>query len=162
MIIPQIKSIKLDLPEIQSLDPQEIITEKLSAATKEQKGEFFIEDVSLYIDSLNGFPGPLIKWLLKSLKAEGIANLVKNYENPNATVKAVIGYTNGNDIHFFTGEIQGKIVSPKGESTFGFDQIFQPNNQNQTFAEMEKTEKNKISHRNLALKKLKEFLETRQ
>ncbi|NQV91770.1 RdgB/HAM1 family non-canonical purine NTP pyrophosphatase [Candidatus Woesearchaeota archaeon] len=159
MILPHIESIELDLPEIQSLDPQEIIAEKLKAATKEHKGEFFIEDVSLYIECMNGFPGPLIKWLLEAIKKEGIANLVLKYENHNATVKAVIGYSNGNDIHFFTGEIQGKIVAPRGNSNFGFDPIFQPNDHNQTFAEMEISEKNAISHRNIALKKLKDFLE---
>lgn len=162
LILPDIDNVVFDLPEIQSLDPQKIIAEKLKAATKEHQGEFFIEDVSLYITCLNGFPGPLIKWLLESLKVEGLANLVHNYENHEATVKAVIGYSNGTDIHFFTGEVHGKIVSPRGNSKFGFDPIFQPNDHNLTFAEMKTEEKNLISHRNKALKKLKEFLEKHQ
>ena len=81
MIVPNIDNITLDLPEIQSLDQKEIIASKLKEATKEHEGEFFIEDVSLYIECLNGFPGPLVKWFLKSLGTQGIADLVQKYNN---------------------------------------------------------------------------------
>tara|TARA_Y100000034_G_C6594139_1_gene258212 strand:- start:3 stop:536 length:534 start_codon:yes stop_codon:yes gene_type:complete len=156
-IIPDVEGVDMDLPEIQSLDPQKIITEKLKEAVKEKEGEYFVEDTSLYLECLNGFPGPLIKWLLERLGKEGIAELVSNYENNNVVAKTVIGYSNGKDIHFFIGEIKGKIVTPRGESDFGFDPIFEFNGR--TFAEMTAEEKNKISHRKQALMKFKEFLE---
>ena len=161
MIIPNIDNVTFDLPEIQSLDPQKIIAEKLKEATKKHEGEFFIEDVSLYIESLNGFPGPLIKWLVESLGNQGIADLVHKYNNHNAIVKAVIGYSNGTDTHFFTGEVQGKIVQPRGDSPFGFDKIFLPNDYDKTYAEMKAEEKTAMSHRNIALKLLNKFLESR-
>ena len=101
----------------------------------------------------------MIKWFLQSLKPQGISNLVHKFDNHNATVKAVIGYSNGTDIHFFTGEVHGKIVQPRKDSKFGFDPIFQPNDHDKTYAEMDADEKNAISHRNKALKKLKGFLE---
>ncbi len=75
-IIPQIKMISLQLPEIQEIDPKAIIEGKLKFAMKKQKGELFCEDTSLYINCLNGFPGPLIKWILKSLTDKGLAELV--------------------------------------------------------------------------------------
>tara|TARA_Y100000310_G_C20643210_1_gene795119 strand:- start:741 stop:1277 length:537 start_codon:yes stop_codon:yes gene_type:complete len=158
-IISGVEGIDLDLPEIQSLDPQVIITEKLNEAVKEKEGKYFVEDVSLYLECLGGFPGPLIKWLLERVGRKGIADLVSKYENHQATVKAVIGYSNGQDIHFFIGEIKGKIVAPRGESNFGFDPIFQPTGFDKTFAEMTAEEKNKISHRKQALMKFKEFLD---
>ncbi|MBT3835957.1 RdgB/HAM1 family non-canonical purine NTP pyrophosphatase [Candidatus Woesearchaeota archaeon] len=160
LILPDINSVELDLPEIQSLDPQKIIEAKLKEACKNNEGEFFIEDVSLYLECMNGFPGPLVKWMLESIGREGIADLVLHHKNHNASVKAVIGYSNGKDTHFFTGEIKGKIVSPRGKEGFGFDPIFQPQDHNQTFAEMEISEKNQVSHRDIALKKLKDFLQT--
>ena len=156
-IISDVEGVEMDLPEIQSLDPQEIITEKLNEVVKEKEGSYFVEDVSLYLECLNGFPGPLIKWFLDRLGNQGIFELVSNYENRNAVVKAVIGYSDGKDIHFFTGEIKGKIVAPRGESNFGFDPIFEVNGK--TFAEMKASEKNEISHRKQALMKFKEFLE---
>ncbi len=155
-IIPGVEGIDLDLPEIQSLDPQEIITEKLKEAVKEKEGEYFVEDTALYLECLNGFPGPLIKFFLERLGSEGIWELVSKYENHNVVVKTVIGYNNGQDIHFFVGELKGKIVSPRGESDFGFDPIFEFNGK--TFAEMTAEEKNKISHRKQALMKFKDFL----
>ena len=59
----------------------------------------------------------------------------------------------------FLGKINGKVsLKPKGENGFGYDPIFIPENYNQTFAEMKPNEKNKISHRKLAITKLKAFL----
>ncbi len=159
--IPSLENIALDLLEIQSLDPQEIIAGKLKEATRQRKGAFFVEDTSLYLDCLNGFPGPLIKWLLERLGAAGVADLVHHYDDHGATAKTVIGYSDGRDIHFFTGEVRGTIVLPKGKNAFGWDPIFLPKGYTKTFAEMTLEEKNKISHRRKAVMKLKEFLTQR-
>lgn len=158
-MVPEVEGIDLDLPEIQELDPMKIITGKLKEATKEREGEFFVEDTSLYFECLNGLPGPLIKWFLQSLGTRGIYELVSKYDNHKAVAKNVIGYSDGKDIHFFVGEIKGKIVKPRGKTNFGWDSIFRPDGFEKTFAEMSQEEKNKISHRKLALTKLKEFLE---
>ena len=56
--------------------------------------------------------------------------------------------------------ITGTIVSPRGETTFGWDPIFVPDGHTQTFAEMPKDEKNKISHRRRAVDQLKAYLES--
>lgn len=157
-ILGDVNNINLDLPEIQSLDPQEIIKEKLKIVTKEHNGKFFVEDTSLYIECLNGFPGPLIKFFLQSLGNQGIYDLVKKYQNKNAIAKTVIGYSNGRDVHFFTGVLYGKIVSPLGNNGFGWDRIFMPDGHNKTLAEMNFEEKNKISMRKESLRKLKEYL----
>jgi XTP/dITP diphosphohydrolase len=70
----------------------------------------------------------------------------------------MIGYTDGDQIVFFEGEIKGKIVSPRGTGGFGWDQIFQPEGYDKTFGEMSLEEKNKISMRKQALTKLKAYL----
>jgi inosine triphosphate pyrophosphatase len=59
----------------------------------------------------------------------------------------------------FQGICPGSIVSPRGETNFGWDPCFQPDHSSgATFAEMEKSTKNEISHRSKALKKLIEYL----
>jgi len=157
-IIPEVEGVDLDLPEVQSLDPMEIIKEKLEIATKEREGEFFVEDTSLYFECLNGFPGPLIKWFSESLGNEGMYQLVNKYENNKCIAKTVIGYSNGTDLHFFVGELNGKIVKPAGTG-FGWDPIFMPNGHDKTLGLFSAEEKNKISMRNDALMKLKKHLE---
>ncbi|VVB78509.1 Non-canonical purine NTP pyrophosphatase [uncultured archaeon] len=157
-IIPGIQKLDIDLLEIQELDPKKIIEEKLKEARKVHSGEFFCEDTSVYIECLNGFPGPLIKWMRKSIEIEGIYELVSKYPNKKAVAKTIIGYSNGEKIKFFEGEIHGKIVSPKGKRDFGWDPIFQPEGHDRTMAEMTLEEKNKISMRKQALEKLKDYL----
>ncbi len=158
-ILPEVQGLDIDLPEIQELDAHKIIEEKLREARKVHSGEFFCEDTSLYIECLNGLPGPLIKWFLQSLGNGGIYELVKSNKNHKVIVKTVIGYTNGKDILFFEGEAVGEIVAPRGKTNFGWDPLFQPHGHTKTFAEMSAEEKNKFSMRRKALEKLKEFLE---
>jgi inosine triphosphate pyrophosphatase len=72
----------------------------------------------------------------------------------------MIGYAKSSkEMYFFEGSVKGKIVSPKGKKGFGWDPIFQPNGEynNQTFGEMDPYKKNSISHRYLALCKLKDY-----
>ena len=61
----------------------------------------------------------------------------------------------------FRGEVQGQIVSPRGGTNFGWDPVFLPNGYTKTFAEMSPEEKNAISHRRIAVLKLKEYLENK-
>jgi len=156
-IIPSVKQIDLDLPEIQELDPKKVIEEKLKEATKKHKGEFFCEDTSVYINEMNGLPGPLIKWFLKSMGLKGIYGLASKFKSRKAVASTMIGYTNGKKIKFFEGKLKGKITKPKGTG-FGWDPIFQPDGFNKTLGEMSLIEKNKISMRKKALEKLKNYL----
>ncbi len=114
-IIPNIEHLELDLLEIQELDAKKIIEEKLNEAMKKHAGELVCEDTSVYINCLNGFPGPLIKWVLESIGHIGLAELVLKYKNHSATAKTIIGYSNGKEIKFFEGILEGEIVMPKGD-----------------------------------------------
>lgn len=164
-ILPDLEQLDLDLPEIQEIDPKEIIRAKIKEAKRHHQGMFIVEDVSFYLDCLKGenggLPGPLIKWFLKTVGTEGIFDIANRAENSNARAVALLGlFEQDDDIHFFEGEIVGKVVSPRGDNIFGFDPIFVPNGYDKTFGEMTKEEKNKISHRKLALEKLKNHLKT--
>jgi len=156
-IFPDLERLDIDLPEIQSNDPCEIIEAKLKEACKHHNGEFIVEDTSLFVECMNGLPGPLVKWFLQAVGAEGIYTMAKHKGKCDAEARAVIGYAKEGTIQYFTGSIRGELVPPRGKS-FGWDPIFQPKGHTKTFGEMSTEEKNKISHRKLALQQLKEAL----
>ena len=153
----EIESLDIDLKEIQSLDAHEIIKNKLEEAIKKHSGNFIVEDVSLTFECMNGLPGPLIKWFLKSVGVNGLVKITKLFNNNKAIAKCIIGYFNEGEIQFFEGLVNGKIVEPRGNNGFGWDSIFQPDAFTKTYAEMYEEEKNKISHRTMAFEKFKEF-----
>jgi len=165
ILAPQIKIYQMDieLAEVQSIDPQEVIRHKLIEAAKYQQGEMIVEDTSLTLEALNWkLPGPLIKFFVKALTTKGIFELAEKYKLFGAEAKTCIGYSNGREILFFEGTVKGKLVKPKGVSGFGWDPIFVPEGQNpkgqaKTFAEMGQKQKNEISHRKKAVEKFKEY-----
>jgi non-canonical purine NTP pyrophosphatase (RdgB/HAM1 family) len=159
-IIPDLEQVDIDLAEIQSLDARKIVEHKLQEAQKQQEGEFLVEDTSLYVEGLNGLPGPLIKWFLDTVGAEGVYKFASQYENVTAHAVVTVGYISADGkIEYFEGKIKGKIAAPRGDHGFGWDPIFQPDGYNHTFAEMGVEEKNKISMRKVAFEKLKEHLQ---
>ena len=124
----------------------------------------FADDTGLEVEALNGEPGvhsaryagttrnseKNIKKLLKNLK---------NIKNRNARFKTVIALIIDNKLHIFSGIVEGYILdSPKGNNGFGYDPIFCPNGFDKSFAELTLKEKNLISHRSLAMKKLIDFI----
>lgn len=148
---------KIDVPEIQSLDLDEVITAKAKAAYGKIKKPVLVTDVSLEIKGLNGLPGPFVKFFLKTLGAKETVRLVKGTRRTKVT-DAVAIY-DGKNLKIFKGIIWGKVVPyAKGKNGFGFDFVFVPDGHNQTWAQMPNSLKNKISHRALALKKLKKYL----
>jgi non-canonical purine NTP pyrophosphatase (RdgB/HAM1 family) len=161
-VLPNVEQLDIDLPEIQDIDAKEIIKAKLLEASNHKQAEFIVEDTSLYFDCLNGLPGPLIKWFMKTIGNDGLFNIVEKLGNVNAEAKTIIGYAKSPDeIYYFEGSIRGKIVSPKGKSGFGWDPIFQPDGYSKSFAEMTQEEKNEISMRKITLYKLKGFIEAK-
>ncbi len=161
MIWPEIEGLELDLKEIQEIDPKKILEEKLNEAKKfKPNTNLMVEDLSLEIDGMQGLPGPLIKWFIKSVGREGVYKMAKLFGNQEAVARVTLGFVNKNgENKYFEGKIKGKIVEPIGESDFGWDPIFIPNGFDKTFAQMGIEEKNKISHRKIALEKLKKYLE---
>lgn len=159
-ILPDVQQLEIDLPEIQELDAHAIIRAKLQEAFGHHQGEFMVEDTSLALAGLNGLPGPLIKWFMKTVGNDGLAKLAADSGNPHATATTLIGYARtADDIHFFEGTIEGEIVTPRGDTNFGWDPIFLPAGHTKTFAEMTADEKNEVSMRRLAVEQLKKHLQ---
>ncbi|OGY90718.1 MAG: hypothetical protein A3B31_02545 [Candidatus Komeilibacteria bacterium RIFCSPLOWO2_01_FULL_53_11] len=158
-MLPDIKQLIADVPEIQSLDPRRIIEQKLAEVLRGREGGFIVEDTSLSLHCLNGLPGPLIKWFLEALGTAGIARLAVTLGDLAAEARTMIGYAkNPQEVYFFEGVLHGSIVEPRGETTFGWDPIFVPEGHAKTFAEMSQDEKNTLSMRRKAVEQLRQFL----
>lgn len=155
-----LEQVSIDLPEIQSLDAREVIRQKLLAAQRYERGEYIVEDTSLYLSCLNyQLPGPFIKWFEKGITNDGIVRLAGKMGDDKARAAVIIGYIDAaGDIAFFEGALEGKIVPPRGDKDFGWGPIFQPDGSAKTFGEIERDEKHAISMRGIAARKLKEFL----
>ena len=83
--------------------------------------------------------------------------------NRSAKFRTVITMILDNKTSFFEGEISGKIITECiGEGGFGYDPIFMPDGFDITFAEMSSQQKNQLSHRANAIKKLLEYLKTKK
>lgn len=151
---------KLDLPEIQSLDLEEIVRGKAEAAYAILGKPVLVEDTSLTFHALGRLPGPLIKWFLEELDNEGLARLLDGKDR-RATAQVCFGYHDGSNCHFFSAEIPGQIVdTPRGDNTFGWNPVFVADGETKTWAEMTLEEQSATSMRRIALEKLHQFLES--
>lgn len=159
-VIPELEQMDLDLDEIQAIDPRVVIEHKLNQAVQNQEGSFVIEDNSLFLKCLNGLPGPLIKWFLKTVGNEGLVKMASTFGDDTAEARVVVGYRSENgEINYFEGIMTGKIVEPRGTNGFGWDPVFQPDGETKTYGEMTLEEKNVTSCRKTAFQKLKEYID---
>jgi len=125
---------------------------------------YAIEDSGLFVESLGGYPGVYSKALFMAAGAAGLLRLMEPWNEDvkrRAEFKTVIGlYLPDGATRLFKGGCIGTISHEKqGDSGFGFDPVFAPDEQPdtaygelQTFAEMTREEKNDVSHRGRALK----------
>uniref|UniRef100_A0A7S2P1E9 Inosine triphosphate pyrophosphatase n=1 Tax=Leptocylindrus danicus TaxID=163516 RepID=A0A7S2P1E9_9STRA len=151
---------KIDLPELQG-EPMDIAREKCEVAVKNASGPVIVEDTSLCFNALNSLPGPYIKWFLDKCGLDGLNKLLSGHEDKSAYAQTIVAFCPkpGAEVVLFDGRINGKIVPARGILAFGWDPIFEPDEAGgKTFAEMEKTEKDAISHRCRAFALLREYL----
>lgn len=161
-VIGDLELLDIGLPEIQSLDPKEIVKYKLLEGLKRKEGPLVVEDVSLHLHCLNGMPGPLIKWFVEALGPEGIYEITEKFGDNRAEARCTVGYAGAKDrMHFFEGHVRGFIVPPRGKRIFGWDPVFLPEGESRTYGEMSMVEKNRASHRSMAFGKLAVFLSRR-
>ncbi len=124
----------------------------------------FSDDTGLEIDALNGEPGVYsARYAGDSCNAnDNINKVLQNLtgvNNRTARFKTVIALIINGKEYSFEGKVEGEItLARQGEKGFGYDPIFKPIGYPITFAEMTLEEKNKISHRGRAIKKLISFL----
>ena len=124
------------------------------------------DDTGLEVDALNGAPG------IYSARYAGINvsyedNVRKllsemssfDMDSRTARFRTVVSFHSSNEELWTEGVIEGSItMNAIGKGGFGYDPVFRVRKTGKTFAEMTKQEKNRISHRGLALEKMCQLL----
>ncbi len=124
----------------------------------------FADDTGLEIVSLNGEPGVYSARYAGEQKnsednMQKVLEKLEGKDNRQAQFRTVIALILDGKEHLFEGVVKGKITKEKrGADGFGYDPLFIPDGFDKTFAEMTLEEKNKLSHRAIALNKMAEFL----
>lgn len=166
-----IMPINRKVEEIQDIEVDNVVRYKAHLIYKLEKKNVIVEDTGLYFESLNGFPGALIKWVLACIGTDGslengskndnIIKLLSQFNNKRIYAKTSIGFTSSNsisDVVIVSSIMYGKMpLKARGKEGFGWDDIFIPDGYNKTFAEMGKNMKNNISMRKMAFIKLKKL-----
>lgn len=154
-----ISHLKLDIPEIQSLDLREVVEYKAKEAYRQIQSPVLVEDTSFVFKALGQLPGPLIRWFLTELNNEGLCRLLNSYEDRSAIARSCFGLYDGKELKIFEGEMNGTIaMTPRGEKGFGWDPVFIPEGESKTWAEIDTEEQDKTSMRKIALRKLEDYL----
>ncbi|MDR2469487.1 MAG: non-canonical purine NTP diphosphatase [Tannerella sp.] len=124
----------------------------------------FADDTGLEVEALDGRPGV---WSARYAgdECDSFANIQKllrnlsGVSNRRARFRTVIALIQDDEEHLFEGVVNGQIIhAMRGEGGFGYDPVFVPDKHTKTFAEMSKAQKNTVSHRAQAMKKLILFL----
>ncbi len=124
----------------------------------------FADDTGLEVESLNNRPGVFSARYAGHHKSDedNISKVLEEMENEanrNARFRTVITLIIDDIEHQFEGIVHGKLISEKkGQSGFGYDPIFVPENEKRTFGEMDLNEKNNFSHRARAFNSMISFL----
>ncbi len=151
-----LSSVDLNLEELQRDDPLEIVTDKVKLAYEHVGKPVVVEDVSAGLVEHKGLPGPFIKFYIKRLGQDALYQLAGRKDGAQAIASCSAAYYDGTNLLAVKGDVNGTIVAPRGDSTFGFDVTFVPDGYEQTYAEMESSLKNSISHRAIAVSLLLE------
>lgn len=126
----------------------------------------FADDTGLEIDALNGAPGVFSARYAGPSKDSGqnmkkVLEEMEHIEDRKARFRTVIALIWNGEEFFFEGAVEGMILKEKsGSQGFGYDPIFLPEGFERSFANMSVAEKNQISHRGRAIRKLVDHLES--
>jgi inosine triphosphate pyrophosphatase len=151
----------IDLPEIQSDDVETIAKDKAERAFAIVGTTIIVEDTALTFHALGNLPGPYIKWFLENLGSDGLCKLLADFPDRRATATTCVVYQDEAGQHCFTGTATGTIAKiPSGTTDFGWNNIFIPDGQTLTWAEMAEQNMKRDTMRTEALDQLAAFLKS--
>ena len=151
-----LERVALDLPEPQGLDVVAVARTKAHLAFDMLRRPVLVEDTSLELAALGGFPGPLIRWLLEAAGVAAIPRLLDGFPTRAAHARCAALIFDGERELLGVGSVAGEIAqAPRGACGFGWDVVFIPEwGGGRAYAEMPAAEKNSRSHRALAFREL--------
>lgn len=144
-------------PEIQG-DPEEIIKHKLKTVYDIYKQPVLVDDVSVNIEALNGFPGPYMKDFWKCFTPQEMG---KKFAGSKISATCRLGLCRGEgDVIIAEGTFHGTIIAPKHNNHQGrdFELFVQLDGMNKVMLDLTPEERKEVSHRGKAMKNLLEIL----
>ena len=152
---------KIDLDEIQSASLEDIIQHKVKQAFEITRQPVIVDDISMGLVSLNGLPGPFIKFFVES--PDGLRNICRmadGLDSRSARAMCAIGYYDGQNLQIFKSTLDGDIaMEPAGKTGYGWDAVFCPKGYGgRTRAELNEQEYEDVYRLIRPLEALKEFL----
>jgi XTP/dITP diphosphohydrolase len=138
--------------------------QKAEYVYKKFQKDCFADDTGLEVEALDGRPGVYsARYAGEKCSFDDNINLLldemEGKTNRKACFKTVICLIEDGKEMFFEGKCEGVITTERyGNKGFGYDPVFIPKGYGESFAEMSKEEKNKISHRGIATRELIEYL----
>jgi XTP/dITP diphosphohydrolase len=149
----ELEHIKTTYPEIQADTLEETIVPGLNWLIERYQRPLMIDDSGLFIDAFKGFPGVYSSYVFRTVGCDGILRLMEGVKKRSARFECCIGFlVPGKKPHMSKGVAKGSISEKKaGTGGFGYDPVFVPEGHAETYAQIEVTKKNKISHRGRAI-----------
>ena len=147
-------------PELQDNDVARVAAYGAEQVANRLNSMVIVEDTGLYIDALNGFPGPYAAYVHDTIGNAGILSLMRDIrgsDDRRATFRSIVGYCEpGMAPVTFEGTVTGRIAyEERGGRGFGYDPIFEIGGV--TFASMNDDAKNEVSHRAKSFEKFAEW-----
>lgn len=133
--------LKRPLMEILSSKLEEVVKEKAKTAYKATMVPLFVEHGALYIDHLNGFPGPMVKLFWEKLDHR-LPTLIPQGAPRSASVIQMVCYCDERQLHVYSGRVNG-VIAPRrrGSNGIHWDSMFIPRGHTRTLGEMDEDER---------------------
>lgn len=152
---------KLDITEIQSPNPREVLDHKAREAYKRIKKPVVVDDVSLVFDAWGNLPGTFIKFFVEGPGLEKICRMLDGFTDRGCTMRVSYGYFDGKTFHMVTATRKGEIAQDpfKASTGHGFDPIFVPEGHEHAFGAMSEETYTLTHPRGQAAKQLQVLLQ---
>ena len=147
-------------PDFDSLE--EVAKFKAQQAFAQLKQPVIVEDTGVFFEGYNNFPGAIAKRVYMGVGFGGLLALIKAAKNKRAFFRTVICFSaSDKEMHLFSGKLSGHLIEKiveEEKDRLPYEKIFVPDGETKTLVELDLAQKNRISHRAQAARKLAEWL----
>ncbi|HLC92241.1 MAG TPA: non-canonical purine NTP pyrophosphatase [archaeon] len=157
------KSLKILEPDFNSIE--EVAKSKAEQAFAKLKKPVIAEDTGVYFDAYHNFPGIFAKRVYEGIGFDGLLSLIRRVKNRSAHFGTAICYYDGKTFKVFSGYLRGKLLLRAvsvDKDRLPYEKLFVPAGYSNALVNLDIKEKNRISHRALATRKLAKWLVLRK
>ena len=151
----------LDIIEPDFNSIEEIAKTKAEQAFAKLKKPVIAEDTGVYFLAYHSFPGVFAKRVYEGIGFDGLLLLIRHAKHKRARFGTAICYCDGKTTKVFSGYLDGTLLSRAvsvDKDRLPYEKLFVPKGYPKALVDIEIREKNKISHRAKATRKLAKWL----